>query len=123
MSISNKNFIQQMFTDLINENKDYLEYIKNESGEDFQEIKEEFENNIQMISKLKEIVKTEKDIYELEDDDVDFFYECIATYESIFIMDYTDTKKLKEQKKHYEKIQELLDIFTFDDDEEEDSEE
>ncbi len=112
-----------MFTDLINENKDYLEYIKNESGEDFQEIKEEFENNIQMISKLKEIVKTEKDIYELEDDDVDFFYECIATYESIFIMDYTDTKKLKEQKKHYEKIQELLDIFTFDDDEEEDSEE
>lgn len=110
-----------MFTTLINENKEYLAYIENETEDDFQEIKTDFQDTIKSIEKLKGKVKTEKDIYKLDDDDdIDFLYECIATYESIFIMDHRDSEKLKENEKEYEKIQDLLDIFNFDEDDEED---
>ena len=102
--------------------KEELEAEKGDS-EAGREIREEYEDNLELLNLLVPKISGIDSLYEeLEEDEFAFIIECLENYQDNFVIDGRSPEKLKEDEEKYERLSDLMFNFYDDSDEEEDGE-
>ena len=102
--------------------KEELEAEKGDS-EASREIREEYEDNLELLNLLVPKIRGIDSLYEeLEEDEFAFIIECLENYQDNFVIDGRNPEKLKEDEEKYERLSDLMFNFYDDSDEEEDGE-
>ena len=102
--------------------KEELEAEKGDS-EASREIREEYEDNLELLDLLAPKIRGIDSLYEeLEEDEFAFIIECLENYQDNFVIDGRNPEKLKEDEEKYERLSDLMFNFYDDSDEEEDGE-
>ena len=102
--------------------KEELEAEKGDS-EAGREIREEYEDNLELLDLLVPKIKGIDSLYEeLEEDEFAFIIECLENYQDNFVIDGRSPEKLKEDEEKYERLSDLMFNFYDDSDEEDDGE-
>ena len=99
--------------------KEELEAEKGDS-ETSREIREEYEDNLELLDLLAPKIRGIDSLYEeLEEDEFAFIIECLENYQDNFVIDGRNPQKLKEDEEKYERLSDLMFNFYDDSDEEE----
>ena len=101
--------------------KDCLEYIKDEPGEIYDEIREGYECEIQELSEIVGSINSLGDLAEKDEETIGAVFDYLEGYYDNFVIS-SDEKKQAADLKEYEKLSILMDMF-YDEDEEYDDEE
>ena len=75
------------------------------------EIREDYKECYTILDEIREKVHNLKDLEILDEDDIDFVYQCIAFFEGDFIITHIDTEKRKEDERNYKKLSKILNLF------------
>lgn len=110
-------FYAQTLHDILADTKDARESITKYTLPEYAEIIEDFDAIIEDLEFLIKETATIDDLAEMDDDLIDNFYEYLFSYMSNFCIDENPVNKEKDQSQ-YEKLQELIFLFTDDEDEE-----
>lgn len=92
----------------IKSNYDYMTNPKDEK--DF-EIKEDYHEALTLLSEIQQKVHCIDDLSDLNEDEIDFVYQCLALYEGEFIITHLDEEQRKKDEENYKKLQKLLNLF------------
>ena len=99
--------------------KEELEAEKGDS-EASREIREEYEDNLELLDLLAPKIKGIDSLYEeLEEDEFAFIIECLENYQDNFVIDGRSPERLKEDEAKYSQLSDLMFNFYDDSDEEE----
>ena len=99
--------------------KEELEAEKGDS-EASREIREEYEDNLELLDLLAPKIRGIDSLYEeLEEDEFAFIIECLENYQDNFVIDGRSPEKLKEDEAKYSQLSDLMFNFYDDSDEEE----
>ena len=99
--------------------KEELEAEKGDS-EASRKIREEYEDNLELLDLLAPKIKGIDSLYEeLEEDEFAFIIECLENYQDNFVIDGRSPEKLKEDEAKYSQLSDLMFNFYDDSDEEE----
>lgn len=102
--------------------KEELEAEKGDS-EESREIREEYEDNLELLDLLAPKIRGIDSLYEeLEEDEFAFIVECLENYQDNFIIDGRNPQKLKEDEEKYSQLSDIL-FELYDDDDEDGDEE
>ncbi|MBQ8013731.1 MAG: hypothetical protein IJ257_04975 [Treponema sp.] len=102
--------------------KEELEAEKGDS-EAGREIREEYEDNLELLDLLVPKIRGIDSLYEeLEEDEFAFIIECLENYQDNFVIDGRNPQKLKEDEAKYSQLSDLMFNFYDDSDEEDDGE-
>ena len=102
--------------------KEELEAEKGDS-ETSREIREEYEDNLELLDLLAPKIRGIDSLYEeLEEDEFAFIIECLENYQDNFVIDGRNPQKLKEDEAKYSQLSDLMFNFYDDSDEEDDGE-
>lgn len=102
--------------------KEELEAEKGDS-EAGREIREEYEDNLELLDLLVPKIRGIDSLYEeLEEDEFAFIIECLENYQDNFVIDGRSPEKLKEDEAKYSQLSDLMFNFYDDSDEEDDGE-
>ncbi len=88
-----------------------FEYIKNPRDEAEREIKDYYGTSIEKIDALRGKIRRVDDLELLDEDEIDFVYECLAFFEEGFTISHRDAKIRREEERNYRKLERLLDLF------------
>ena len=91
--------------------KSNYEYIKNPKDELDSEIKEDYLEANTLLSEILEKVHSVDDLGYLNEDDIDFVYQCLALYEGEFTITHRNEQQRKIDEQNYKKLQKLLNLF------------
>lgn len=102
--------------------KDCLEYIKDEPGEIYDEIRDGYECEIQELSEIVGSINSIGDLAEKDEETIGAVFDYLEGYYDNFVIS-SDEKQQASDLKEYEKLSTLMDMFYDEEDDEYDDEE
>lgn len=86
----------------------YLAFPKDKEDE---EIKNDYKEAYTILDDIRKDVHSIDDLGALNENDIDFVYECLSLYEGEFIISHLDEEKRKQDEKNYKLLNKLLNLF------------
>ena len=98
---------------------EYNDYIKEDQTPEYREISEDYLQDIAHIERLQPKLRGIAALCRMEEDDIDFVYQCLAMYESTFVFSAGPASQIEKEEEEYGKLSYILEMFSFDEDEDE----
>ena len=108
-------FFIETLKKILAETKDCKEYVKDLHTPEYDDINQDYDENISLLNKLISTTKTIDDLAELGEDEITLVYDLIASYADNFLIS-PDPKQRKIDMKEYDKLEELMSLFLDTDD-------
>lgn len=108
-------FFFETLKKILSELKSGLEYIKDESGEEYDEIREDYVRSIKDLTEISESTSTFDALAEMDDEKIDTVFDCLEGYFDNFVIS-SDPVRHEKDMEEYQKLEILMDMF-FDDEE------
>lgn len=102
------NFFVQLLKNIHSELKESYEAVQKYSNPVYDEIKEDYKNNLSELETVISQISTIDDFADLDDDIIDHIYEDIYDYASNYIISIENREKDIEE---YKKVEEILFMF------------
>lgn len=110
-------FFIETLKNILEDVKDCYLSVKSENSEEYLEIKEDYEYIISDLENLLKNVKSIDDLALLDEEEIGNVYEYIEAYTDNFVIRSEKELRKKDLEEH-QKLEELLDLFLDDDDDE-----
>ena len=111
-------YLSDVFIKIKKQFQEYNDYIKDINTPEYIEISKSYLDDIEHITRLQPKLKSIGALVKLDDDDIDFVYECLAMYEESFVFSLSPASRVEKEEEEYGKLSYILEMFSFDDDEE-----
>ena len=111
-------YLSDVFIKIKKQFQEYNDYIKDINTPEYIEISKSYLDDIEHITRLQPKLKSIGALVKLDDDDIDFVYECLAMYEEAFVFSLSPASRVEKEEEEYGKLSYILEMFSFDDDEE-----
>jgi hypothetical protein len=112
-------FFIQILKNILSDTKECKEYVKDLHTPEYDEINQDYDDSIKLLTRLISTTKTIDDLAELDEDTITLVYDLIASYADNFLISSNPAQKKKDIKE-YEKLEELMSLFLDADDDFED---
>ncbi len=89
-------------------NYEYFSAPKDDSDKD---IRDEYRDDYTVLDDLREKITDIDSLSCLDEDDIDFIYQCLALYEGDFIISHINQEQQKTDERNHKKLMKLLDLF------------
>lgn len=110
-------FFIETLKNILEDVKDCYLSVKSENSEEYLEIKEDYEYIISDLENLLKNVKSIDDLALMDEEEIGNVYEYIEAYTDNFVIRSEKELRKKDLEEH-QKLEELLDLFLDDDDDE-----
>lgn len=110
-------FFIETLKNILKDVKDCYSSVKSENSEEYLEIKEDYEYIISDLENLLKNVKSIDNLALLDEEEIGNVYEYIEAYSDNFVIRSEKELRKKDLEEH-QKLEELLDLFLDDDDDE-----
>ena len=91
--------------------KENYEYFSNPKDIEDRKINDDCKAAYQQLEKIRKTVHCVDDLSLLDENDIDFVYQCLALYEGEVIISHKSLEQQKEDEKNYKKLEKLLNLF------------
>ncbi len=91
--------------------KENYEYFSRPKDIEDQKIRDDCLKAHQHLEKIRETVHCIDDLSLLDENDIDFVYQCLALYEGEFTISHKSFEQQKEDERNYRKLEKLLNLF------------
>ena len=94
--------------------KDVLEnynIVKNSADEDDKEIAEDFKEVLDELEPLLPKIHNLDELAQMDEETLGFIYECLVTYESVFIVSYLTKEDFEQSEYEHNLLTSIIDLF------------
>jgi len=120
MSKEIDNYLKEVFVKIKQRMTEEYDYIKNNTWPVYDEIKADYEETLKEINRIQPKLKSIGALVKMDEEDIELVYECLAEYDGGFILSQEGSKTYSAEEEEYGKLSYILEMFSFDDDDEDD---
>lgn len=94
--------------------KDILEnynIVKNSTDEDDKEIAEDLKDTLDELENLIPKIHNLDELAEMDEETIGFVYECLVTYESVFVVSYLTKEDFEKTEYEHNLLNSIIDLF------------
>ena len=110
-------FLIETLKNILENVKEYKDYVKDLNTAEYKEIKDYYDDEIGLLSRLIKEIKGIEDLAEYDEETITAVYDLIADFADNFIISADGLQREKDLAE-YDKLEELMALFLDSDDEE-----